>query len=533
MNGIGGNGTALFRSSGYAERSAGHRPLLPRLFVPIQVAAVSLSLVYVAAFIYVVCRTLWYPFPLEWMEGGTLAVTQRILDGAPLYVEPSIDYVPYIYPPLYYYAAAAAASVLGLDFLAPRLVSLVATVGCGCMIYRICVEETGDRVLAICGAGLFFAMFDVAGKWFHTARVDMLNLLFLLVAVYAARFRSGFLSALAIAASLGLAFWTKQSSILLAMPVLASMLAFGRCRALVAITAFLAAIVTPAVLLHEASDGWSTYFLFDLPRSHEIDWQYLLTFWTKDLLPQIGLALCLAIAGMIATASVDRAAAAIYGAVFLGLVGSAWAARLHSGSFRNVDLPAFAVLCILAPIGVARLRDMLATRLVPVTKPGAVHIATGAMLVLQLIALAYNPQAAVPSRLDTAAGERFLAYLAAADGDVLLPDLPFVQARTGKRTYGLGMAASDVLRGPDSSGRRALRESLAEAIRARRFSAIVLNERGANIPPALHESYRFAGRIFDDRTSFFPVTGWPTRPNLVFVPAIRPPAAQGLRTGSR
>ncbi len=495
-----------------------HRlPFSRGFFAVVQAIAVGLSLAYAAAFIYVACRTLRYQFPLEWMEGGTLAVVRRVLDGAPLYVAPSLDYVPYIYPPLYYYAAAAAASVLGMDFLAPRLISLAATAGCGYMIYRICAKETGDRLLALCGAGLFFAMFDVAGKWFHIARVDMLNLLLLLVAVHLVGFRNGAASALGAAAAFGLAFWTKQSSLMVALPVLAFMIAFDRRNASAAIAAFLAIIVVPAVLLHGASDAWSTYFLFELPRSHEIDWQYLLTFWTRDLAPT-GLALCLAIAAVAASALIDRPSAVRYGAIFLGFVGSAWAARLHSGSFQNVVIPAYAILSILAPIGIVRLRLVLADRIAPPRRPDLVHMTTGLILVLQLIVLAYNPHSAIPSRLDKAAGERFLAYLAAADGDILLPDLPFLQARAGKRSFGLGMAASDVLRGPDSRGRRALKASLQEAVRARRFSVIVLNERGANVPPALHENYRFAGRLFDDRASFIPVTGWPTRPNFVYVP---------------
>jgi Dolichyl-phosphate-mannose-protein mannosyltransferase len=505
---------------------AGHSARLSRharsLSAAVQSAAAALAFAYLAAFVYVASRTLRYPFPLEWLEGGTLAVVQRILDGKPLYVAPSIEYVPYIYTPLYHYAAAAAAGLLGLDFFAPRLVSFVASLGCGYMIYRICVEETGEKLLAFCGAGLFFAMFDSAGKWFHLARVDSLNLLFLLIAVYLVRFRHGAASGLGVAAAFGLAFWTKQSSLLVAVPILAVMAAFDRGRAPVAIVAFLAALVIPAILLHESSDAWSTYFLFELPRSHEIDWQYLLTFWSRDLAGEAGLALCLAMAALAVTALLDRTAAVTYGAIFLGFVGSAWAARLHSGSFQNVVIPAYAILSILAPIGIARLRDVFSARIQSDRARGLAHIAIGPVLVMQFLALAYNPQAALPSQADRAAGERFLADIAAMDGDILLPDFPFVPNPAGKTSYGLGMAASDVLRGPDSRGQRALKASLAEAIRARRFSVIVLNDRGPVVPPALHENYRFARRLFDDRMSFIPVTGWPTRPNLVFVPIDAP-----------
>ena len=54
------------------------------------------------SFLYVVTGRLWFQYDLEWTEGGILLAALRLVDGLPLYTVPSIDYVPFPYPPLYF-----------------------------------------------------------------------------------------------------------------------------------------------------------------------------------------------------------------------------------------------------------------------------------------------------------------------------------------------------------------------------------------------------------------------------------------------
>ena len=42
-----------------------------------------------------------YPYDLEWMEGGMLHHALRIQQGQGIYNPPSIDFIPYLYTPLY------------------------------------------------------------------------------------------------------------------------------------------------------------------------------------------------------------------------------------------------------------------------------------------------------------------------------------------------------------------------------------------------------------------------------------------------
>ena len=51
--------------------------------------------------LFTVSQRIEYPYDLEWMEGGMLIHAWRIQQELGIYVPPSSDFIPYIYPPLY------------------------------------------------------------------------------------------------------------------------------------------------------------------------------------------------------------------------------------------------------------------------------------------------------------------------------------------------------------------------------------------------------------------------------------------------
>ena len=67
-----------------------------------------------------------FPLDLEWMEGGMLVPAQRIAAGQGIYVKPSLDFVPYLYTPLYPALLALLSLLFPLGYLLGRLVSLLA-----------------------------------------------------------------------------------------------------------------------------------------------------------------------------------------------------------------------------------------------------------------------------------------------------------------------------------------------------------------------------------------------------------------------
>jgi len=190
-----------------------------RTSIIIQIVAGTVATAYIMTIIWMATVRITYPFELEWMEGGTVDHILQILGGKPLYVAPSLDFTPYIYPPLYFYISALFSGLIGVGFVAPRLISFLATLGCLGIIFSLVRKETGKIIVGLISAGLFAATFRIGGAWFDIARVDMLYLLFLLGAVQITMNHQSRRSAIGSALLLSLAYFTKQSALAIIVPL--------------------------------------------------------------------------------------------------------------------------------------------------------------------------------------------------------------------------------------------------------------------------------------------------------------------------
>ena len=83
------------------------------VFLGAKVLAAGLVCYFAGAFLYVAISRMGYMFTLEWLEGASLIAVRQLLAGHPLYAQPTFQYVPLIYSPLYYYVSALFATVLG------------------------------------------------------------------------------------------------------------------------------------------------------------------------------------------------------------------------------------------------------------------------------------------------------------------------------------------------------------------------------------------------------------------------------------
>jgi hypothetical protein len=72
-----------------------------------------------------------FPLELEWMEGGSLHQALRLQQGLPIYPEPSAEFVPFLYTPLYPALLAALGWVFPLGYALGRAVSVLAVVAVG------------------------------------------------------------------------------------------------------------------------------------------------------------------------------------------------------------------------------------------------------------------------------------------------------------------------------------------------------------------------------------------------------------------
>ena len=229
-------------------------------------ALAAVGLAFLAVYLVVVWLRLRYPFELEWMEGGSVDHVRRILSGKPLYVVPTLDFVPFIYTPLYYYLGAAVTKLLGVGFFPLRLVSVAASLACFALLYAMVRRETGSRWAGLVAVGFFAATYARSGAWWDVARVDTLMLALLLAGIHLLRVSPKPGTQIAAGLVLYLAYMTKQQALLVALPVLVAVAAYQRRRAVWCVSALLLPLLASHFLLDWLHDGWYTYYVYSLPR---------------------------------------------------------------------------------------------------------------------------------------------------------------------------------------------------------------------------------------------------------------------------
>lgn len=467
------------------------------------------ALWYLGSYLVVALARIAYPYDLEWMEGGMLEHVARVLRGQPLYVPPSVEFTPYIYSPLYSYVAALFAKLFGLRLLALRMVSLIASVGILWLIAVLAHGRTRSRLGALVAAGLFAALFERAGAFFDLARVDSLALFFVLLAIWMllASERRDVAAGVLLAA----AFFTKQSTLLVAIPVaLARTWSLRGPRRLRCIASFVALGAAGTVSLHLRTQGWSTYYIFSLPASHAWVPALWVRYWSEDLFKVVPIAMAALVflfagrPGMPAASLVERTAV-------LGSLLESWLSRLHEYGATNVLMPAYA--CLAWQTGVAlgwlnRAAPASATR----------RLAGWACLV-QLALLWFPAWRQVPTAADRAAGAALVARLAAIPGPVLIPCHPHLARLAGKATYAQQMALVDVMRGQPRRVADALAGDVRRRLRAREFAAVVVDVEQDWLQADLDASYVRTQSLFVGQPAvFWPRTGWLVRPRDIYEP---------------
>jgi 4-amino-4-deoxy-L-arabinose transferase-like glycosyltransferase len=490
---------------------------------------------YIVTYLYIALSRIAYPFDLQWMEGGMVDHVRRVMTGQSLYVAPGVEFVPYIYTPLYFYVSAAVSAVTGAGYFPLRLVSLAAALVSFALIGALIWRETRSTFAGWLGAGFFAGTFVLGGAWFDLARIDMLMLALTLAGIYAAKSETWH-GALVSGVLLALAALTKQTALAIAVPLAVYYLLVDRRLFLIfaGITGGLMAASTLA--LDAMSDGWYSYYAFVLPRQHPWVMDMLIDFWLVDLLPVViagGLGVVYLLLGGYRTLQTGSSGIELrrfaygrqevqdflfYGLLAGGMVGSAWLSRLHEGGYINVLIPAFAMIAVLFGLGVHRLAAQ---------QPAGRRMLIYGLCIVQFAVLIYSPADHIPTRADRAAGEHLVEAVAEIDGEVWMVHRGYIASLAGKESiYAHRMGIEDVMRGDEGEIRDMLAADIQQAIAEQRFDAIIFDGSRDDFILVdyyfenLQEHYIGLGEIFPAEFdgTFWPLTGLQVRPYYVFVP---------------
>ena len=521
-------------------------------------------LVTLYVFLHTALLRLDYPYDLEWMEGGMLIHALRIQHGEGLYVTPSADFIPYIYPPLYPWVLAWLGDVFGLDYWIGRCVSIFGTlIAMSATVFGL-RKESLSWGMACLGGALFLSTYEDAGTFFDLTRADALMMGLMAWSIVLARQRVLWASGLLC----WLAFLSKHNAAIIGVPIA---LWLWRDHGVRDACRFGAWSAIPALMsigwLQYSTDGLFLTYLLDVPAHHPIvGYRFA---WLSELEMATAVAIPLLVwmgwyGWILLRTSTVRAA--LWGVVVLGCVvlsqlelsmfpkiaGSSkngvipfallmwvlavgihsmpsivkgwfkrtsdayapdfWVAmcvtllffsalmRGHHGGFTNVLMPGLWILCFVLPLVLFRS-----------TIPNGLVIM---LLTAQVFLGRWHVNALVPTEADRAAGDKLVEMLEGELGPIWSPHAPWLPVQAGHppTTHLIALWDIDHDTGPLVSHVA----DILQDVSIHRWPVIISADKRLGFGVRTH--YQVKETIRPSGNSFKPKVGWKVRPSYLYRP---------------
>jgi hypothetical protein len=363
---------------------------------------------------------------------------------------------------------------------------------------------------------LFIATYNRTGRWLDLGRLDSFYLLLLLGTVLTLRSIAGVRGALVAGVLTGAAYLTKQSAIVVAVPlaVAAAIDDVRRAAWFTGVAALLIAVST--IALDRATGGWFNYYCFTIPLQHPHVTGGWKTFWPNDMLRPIGGTLLLALAYVpLAVPFGQPLRNRWFYAVFAaGTIVSSWAVRTEVGAEVNNLFPAYASLSMVAGLAFADL-ERVAFQSPP--RWTALAFAGELLLLAQFARLYYDPRRLIPTADDRAAGAALVERMGQVDGEVYFPHHGYLARLAGKREYAHTLAMDNLFLDDAGPVKRDLQHEMSAAIERRQFGAVIM-EADRRYEDVITTTYPDCSRLFDRQDVFWPVAGAPIRPEWICSP---------------
>lgn len=515
---------------------------MKRSVVAVVWIALALPAVYqLVLVITAIAGRLAYPYDLEWMEGGMLHHALRIETGQGIYVPPSIDFIPYLYTPLYPTLLAALGEVFGISYALGRLISTLSLVGIAvtaivslARIRLSSAEISRPHILprwcgAVLALGLFASAYPYVDGWYDLARADTL-FLFIATAGIAAlphlattgRGVAGHARVAVGAAALVLAFFCKQTGIFyVALGGAVVAVANWRRSATFVVVAGVLGLGISAIL-NATSHGWFWIYVSKIHRAHDFS---MARFWSSfgNILWHFPTA-TIAVAGALSAVAITTAmrkplpagtgtfllwTAAFAISTVVGAVG--WATEF---AHFNAYMPAFLHGALAAGAAIPVVAGCAAAWRDDARLSHAVAAIAAIAIGYPCLHERWNPRHWSPTPRDVQAGERLIQHIAGLEGDVWVPSHPWYAELAGKTPHVHRMGIKDV-----TTRQTRTVTGLDNALANHQFSAIVMDDRDLFLElPQLTANYQLAHTLSDDERPRL-YSGARIVPNSIWVPA--------------
>lgn len=431
---------------------------------------------------------IFYPYQLEWMEGGEIEHIIRLLEGKCIYCPPSLDFIPYIYTPLFYYIGIPFLKIFGTGFYSIRIVSILAFILLLITTYAIVFKATNNRFWSLVAVGFLAFSYSTTGFWYDVARVDTVANLFMLLSFFFLLEEDSTKNLLS-AFFAFCAFYTKQSFIFIHLILLFGLFVRNKRLFYIHIAIYFALILVSTLFESLISNGWYIFWNFTLPAYHHWIWTRVITFWSVDVLPYYSISLALILGYLLVHKKNVFKNKEIYFLLFLiGTLFNSYFLRLHYGGYLNVLIPFIVSLAIFLPIVAFRLQQMFNS------KNFETILLT--LVLVQFSLLIYDFRTPIPTEKDRADIEYLLDNFKRVEGDVYLMGYNFVQRYIGKRDFPHYVLVNDLLI-TDVKEKKDFEMELINSLKTHRFSAILLDE--DLVLKYLEEYYYKTNRVFYHR----------------------------------
>lgn len=497
-----------------------------------------------------------YPYDLEWMEGGMLHHALRFQAGSGIYKAPSIEFIPYLYTPLYPAILATAGEIFGLTYTLGRVISVLSLLGIfavGIMSItapRFRHQVWGPAIVgSILACGLFAATYPFVEGWFDLVRADTLFLFLVTAGLAAALFWSregegtnGHLRVAAIAAIFAFAFFAKQTGILYVAlgGIIVLILSWRRLPTYIAAAGVIG--LGGTALMQTSTNGWFWIYVRKIHSAHDFNMDRFWKSYVNILWHFRAVTILIAITLLVVLFTwlrkpregtrreLPRQAqpfllwtSAFALSTFVGALG--WGTEF---AHFNAYMPAFLHGALAAGAAVPALAACT-TSLYGARKhqPLVVHgVAAVAALSLTLTCAhwTWQPKKFIPTDTDVAAGDALIKRLAALQGDVWMPSHPWYLVLAGKKPHVHRMGIKDV-----TWRQNRIVVGLDDSLKNHRFSAIVFDNRDLfSEVPQIAQYYRPALKLPKSEQPRL-YTGAQVVPDSIWVPAIPATPPKGTK----
>jgi hypothetical protein len=499
-----------------------------------QTAPLLVAAFFSAAFLVVAVSRVLYPYDLDFIEDSMLMQARQVTLGKPVYVAPNGDYVSQVYMPLYTLLGGGLLALFGVSLWPLRLLSLAATLVTAGVVYLISRRESGNRLLALVGAGLFLAGYRLTGGWYDLARVDALFVALALAGTFVTiHSRGRAWGPPAAGLIMALAFLAKQNGLLFVVAAGVYLVWAIGWAAWSYWLVFIVVGVLPTLWLDFATHAWFSTYVFGIAYASPIDPLHIGATIGLELLGAMApLTLGWLLLVVMTARRMGRAGLlARPWLVFIGLaIVVTIAGRASTGGHRNNLMPAYTFLCLVPAFISAELpwwqgrANWPAQRLMAV----AILLQFGLTLINPLRAVLGLPGYGrfMPTAEMRQAGDRLIERIAAIDGEVWVMMHPYYAILAGKEPA----VHIQMLWHARWRGRDPLPADLVARLESQGFAAIISDESEYfETDPALRDllaiTYRL-GQVLPRAESPPTLSGMVVRPQVVYVPRAGPAGAE-------